>query len=153
MSIFDIVFLLNWYNDEKKKLEITKSFFANNILLIVIKFSRQSEDIINALKSNGLINIRSTVFIINEVPSAKCENASKILKKLSSVDLINSYYVCLNKTNNGVGNIIYTSNLYSHHAPNCWKIVTSFNELSSDDDHRWTFYNCPLLSGMIRSNM
>ncbi|XP_057320936.1 uncharacterized protein LOC130664835 [Microplitis mediator] len=92
----------------------------------------QLQTLLNELKSTPTWSIISIFFIVGSIES-NCRNASEVLQLLWTMELLSSFYVCIEPNND---KMIYTYNPYTNRAPEPWENV----DLIDKPNDRWTLY-------------
>ncbi|XP_057340080.1 uncharacterized protein LOC130677357 [Microplitis mediator] len=92
----------------------------------------QLQTLLNELKSTPTWSIVSIFFIVGSIES-NCRNASEVLQLLWTMELLSSFYVCIEPNND---KMIYTYNPYTNRAPEPWENV----DIIDKPNDRWTLY-------------
>ncbi|KAK0176630.1 hypothetical protein PV328_000747 [Microctonus aethiopoides] len=103
------------------------------LFIMTPKSRMEFHDILMSFKSSPLWNIMAP-FLILDKSSRKCMNAPNILKTAWEMNVVKSFFLCVNSKN---VSMIYTYNPYTNRAPQPWKNVKTTKNRTDG----WTMYS------------
>ncbi|XP_057333622.1 uncharacterized protein LOC130672873 [Microplitis mediator] len=129
--------------------------------VLSVKSVKKLETTLRELASLSTWNVNSHFFIVRHNHNDCDKDGEKVLKVLWKMDLLSSFYVCLEPNDNEAipSNVIadtrtmlYTFNPFSNYAPLPWQEIHRVkqpiddNRSEQDQDKRWTLYKQPYLN-------
>ncbi|XP_057321039.1 uncharacterized protein LOC130664879 [Microplitis mediator] len=144
MSV-DLVDSIDQYLSSAIKAPITvinHKFKSKNIIpyhpshptyVISADLTDELETLLHEFKSSPAWNIVSHFFVVGTDKKSCQDNAAKVLQLLWRSDLLSSFYLCPETSNDTT---IYTFNPFTNYAPDPWVQV----EITDKPDSRWTLF-------------
>ncbi|XP_057328578.1 uncharacterized protein LOC130669609 [Microplitis mediator] len=147
---------------------INQNFRAKNIQLyhnpryptyvLSVKSVKKLKTTLRELASLSTWNVKSNFFIVRHNNIDCDKDGEKVLKVLWKMDMLSSFYVCLEPDNNekmptnviaDTRTMLYTFNPFSNRAPSPWREIhfvkrpIDDSKPEQDQDKHWTLYKQP----------